>query len=274
MECQLHSTVMFITRCWNWHCLQDGRVNLPKQTARTSGGVKELSSVSSFFTTSPLSFQSISITFISLAHSAASKPPMSVSPSHWHTASVSPTSHWHTALQANHSRQYHLHLFIFCKILGFTKNFWQKWQHIKHSNRLIMPKSDTIQLSSGQTGHSWKSGFLCFTTDSGSRLPPLLVWGLKYPLTHTCGGFSSSQSHKLLAHTQWYSPFLSMHSRAVLRHCWSSVRRSMMSPVTWQAVASWYITCSVAKDCNATQNHSGETYAGSGEPSSAVLLLG
>ena len=74
MECQLQRTQLCL-----W---QDAKtdtvfrmVNLPKQTARTSGGVKELSSVSSFFTTSPLSFQSISITFISLAHSAASKPP-------------------------------------------------------------------------------------------------------------------------------------------------------------------------------------------------------
>lgn len=129
-------TVMSITRCWNWHCLQGGTVNLPKQTARTSGGVKELSSVSSFFTTSPLSFQSISITFISLAHSAASKPPMSVSSYHPH--------------------QYHFHLFIFCKMFGFTfakylgsLKTWQKWQHAKHSNRQTVPESDTIQQSSG-----------------------------------------------------------------------------------------------------------------------------
>ena len=62
--------------------------------------------------------------------------------------------------------------------------------------------------------------------------------------------FSFQQTEPLVC-AQSYLPFLSLHSRAVFRHCCSRVRRSMMSPVTWHAVASWYITCSVAKDCNA-----------------------
>ena len=97
MSAAMH-TVMSMTRCENWHCLQDGK--LTKTNSANFWGCEGVEQCQQFLHHLP--------------------PLLPVHQYHLHLTGTQCCKQTTVSVSSYHPHQYHFYLFIFCKMFGFT----------------------------------------------------------------------------------------------------------------------------------------------------------